>query len=68
LFNSVPYYLRAATTATRPNTETAQEKRENTQTQATNENMYKRGNKKSHIRITANLLTYLLHRAESLRS
>jgi len=53
MINLVLYYLCAVTTATKPITETAQEHMENTKIQATNENTYKRGNKKSHLRITA---------------
>jgi hypothetical protein len=38
IINSVPHSLCAVTTATRPITETAQEHKENTKIQATNEN------------------------------
>jgi len=50
--NSVLCCLCAGTTATRPVTETAQVQKANTNIQA-NEITYTRGNKKSHLRITA---------------
>jgi len=43
--NSIVYYLRAGTTVTRPIIQPAQEHKEYTKIQKTNENTYKRGNK-----------------------
>ena len=50
---TVLYYLCAGTTATRPVTQTAQEHKENTKTEATNEITNQKRKKNIHIRITA---------------
>jgi hypothetical protein len=50
---SFRYYLCAGITATRPNTQTVQEYKENTKIEAANEITHQKCNKKSHLRITA---------------